>query len=221
MLGKIKWGSVRKPKLEQSDIGGLQAIELILPERMRGKENGISRGLHLLRERRVVRVVVPKDWCFWKALGQNGLRTVDTRQFRCAFTPAWVKFSLREKGIAPHAAVLLLRGERESVEMEQVARLICPMVRGVAIEVPGRSAIADMLRREFGLSVFPIHPEQVDLTVDFTPAPILFGVDFNIAGNLKLPMNYDPLPILSVLWEAHRIKIEDILLKRTVNVDFP
>ncbi len=221
MLGQIKWGSVRKPKLEQGDICGLRVLTLVLPERIRSKDHAINRGLRLLTERRVTRVLVPKDWHSWALLGQNGLRTVDTGEFRCALTPAWVKVLLREKGIMPHTAVLLLQGERESVEMERVARLLCPMVRGVAIDVPGDSAIAGMLRKEFGLSVFPVHSEQMDLTVNFSPVPALFGVEFETTGDLKLPMDYDPVPILSVLWENHRIKMEDILLKRAVNVDFP
>lgn len=221
MLGQIKWGSVRRPKLEQTDICGLHVLALILPGRIRSREHAINRGLRILTERKVTRVLVPKDWHFWTLLSRNGLRTVDTREFRCAITPVWVNFLLQEKGVLPHMAVILLRGERESGEMERVARLLCPMVRGIAIDVSKGSAIAVMLRKEFGLSVLPACSVQADLTVNFDPAPTLFGVEFEIAGDLTLPLDYDSVSILSALWENHRIKTEDILLKRAVNVDFP
>ena len=221
MLGKIRWGSVRRPKIEQSEVCGLAVLQLILPERMRDKAHLVGKGLRLLSKRGITRVLVPKDWIFWPQLVQNGLRGVETQAFRCAFAPMWANFLLKEKNVAISEATLLLKGERESGEMERVARLLCPLVRNMAIDAPGRGNIAAALRREFGLPVLPARNVQADLTMDFFPAPTLVGVDFQLKGKGPLPLGYDPLSILSVLWETGRIQIEDILLKTAGNVDFP
>ena len=221
MLGKIRWGSIRRPKMERSEVCGLPVLQLVLPERIRDKAHLVGKGLHLLSKRGITRVLVPKDWIFWPQLVQNGLRTVDTRAFQCAFVPSWVKFLLKEKDIAPDEATLLLKGEQESGDMERVARLLCPLVRNIAIDVPGRANLAAGLRREFGLPVLPARNVQADLTVFFSPVPMLPELDFQIAGELSLPAEYDPLPILSVLWESGRIQVEDIVLKTAGNVDFP
>lgn len=212
MLGWFRWGEGRKIRLEQDHIRGLPVMVLYLPERMRGRERRVRKGASLLAERRVTRVLVPPGFDDWPLLMQCGLRPVDTQALRCALAPEWVKTVLAGRGITAQRAVLLLTGARESPDMAQVARALCPIVRNLVIDVPNGGVLASSLRREYGLPVLPARATREDLTLSFEAGPLLEGAKYGLRG-AELPADCEILPLLSVLWECGRVKTEDILLK--------
>ena len=212
MLGRIRWSGERKIGLESERLLDLPLLTLSLPERMRGQERRVKKGVRLLIGQRVTRVLTPPDFPLWPRLREQGLRPVDTQALRCALAPAWVRAALAAGGIQPQNAVLLLTGARESPDMERVARQLCPVVRNLVIDVPGGGAIAARLRREYGLPILPARSARANLTLCFDSGPVLTGARYTLAGAV-LPPDCEALPLLSALWECGRIKTEQITLQ--------
>lgn len=211
MLGRICRGDGRGARIREERLLGLTVCALELPEHIRRQEKALKRGARLLLERRVTRVLAPPRFERWRELAGLGLRPVDTRALRCALAPKWVDASLASRGIARERAVLLLEGARESPDMERVARAICPMVRNLIIDVPGGGALAGQLRRQFGLPVLPARSAKADLTLAFSPGPVLEGASFSLDGT-ALPGDCEALPLLCALWEAGLVKTEEITI---------
>lgn len=212
MLGWIRWGKGRRIRLEQERILSLPLLTLYLPEREREKERKVRKGARLLAEHRVTRVLLPPEFEWWPVLYGQRLRPVDTRALRCALAPVWVHAVLKAKKIPPEQAILCLKGEREEVDMERVARMLCPFVRNLIIDVPRGGFLAQRLRQEFGMPILPVGSGAADLTVDFDSGPRLLGVRFMLK-NEEMPNDCEALPLLSVLWETGRVKTEEIVIQ--------
>lgn len=213
MLGRIQWGEGRKFEMDEERLMGLPVQVLTLPLSARRRERVMRRSLSALSARGVNRVLLPPDWDLWELLRQCGLRRVETGAFRCALAPMWTNAVLRGKGISPERAVLVLSGERESVSMCHVARVLCPLVRNLVIDVPGDGELSKQLRRDFGLPVLSARGVRADARLAFEPDPVLRGCAIGIKMKDLLPMECDSLSLLCVLWENQRIKTEDIVLK--------
>lgn len=211
MLGRVCWTQGRKIQLEQECLQGLPVLALRLPIRIHDRERRIRKGIGLLREQRVTRVLTPPGETIWPTLLQFGLRPVDTVPLRCALAPMWVTASLKAKNVAPEQANLILSGTRESPDMEQVARMLCPTVRNLTVDVPGGGALAVRLRREFGLPVFPVQSARPDLVLRFESGPVLEDARFALK-NKDLPADCEVLPLLAALWECGRVKTQEIVL---------
>ena len=212
MLGRICWEDRRKISLEEERLLGLPLLTLVLPDREKGWERRLNKGVRMLRERRVTRVLTPAGFDSWPVLYERGLRPVDTASLRCALVPAWVRVSLAVKGVKPESAVLCLRGNRESPEMVRSALALCPMVRGLVIDVPG-GTLPVRLQKEFGLPVLPARSAQAHLTMTFDPSPNLTG-QFALQS-VQFPKELEPLTLLAALWESGRVKTEDIQIEIT------
>lgn len=213
MLGRIRWGEVRKVRIEEERLMGLPVLALTLPTEARRRERAARKGLSMLSGQRVGRVLLPADWDLWPLLRQYGLRGVETGGFRCALAPTWVDAVLRGKGLSPERAVLVLSGERESSSMCRVARVLCPLVRNLVIDVPGEGELSKQLRWEFGLPVLGTRGIRADARLFFAPDPVLHGCAVGIKTKELLPSDCDSMSLLCVLWENQRIKIEDVVLK--------
>lgn len=209
MLGRVRLGENRRPRIEMEQVLGLPVLTLEVSDRTRGGERRLSRGARLLTEYRVTRVLAPPRFGGWPILLKRGLRPVETQALRCALSPAWVRAALQARDIHPERAVLALTGTRESWEMERVARALCPLVRNLVIDVPGGGALAARLRREYGLPVLPARAARADLTLRFDHGPVLEDAGFALA-QARLPADCEALPLLSALWESGRIKTEEI-----------
>ena len=210
MLGQIRREDRRKISIEEEQLLGLPVLTLALPDREKGSERRLNKGVRLLRSYKVTRVLAPAGFNDWPALYERGLRAVDTAALRCALTPAWVAASLAAKGISPGNAVLRLSGSRESPELVRVALALCPMVRNLVINTPN-GGLSARLGREFGLPVLPARSVQAHLDLTFDPAPILTG-RFTLQS-APLPKELEALPLLTALWESGRIKTEEIRME--------
>ncbi len=209
MLGWIRWSEERKIRLEQELILGLPLLVLYLPERMRGQERRVRKGVRLLNKHRVTRVLTPPRFAWWPILMQAGLRPVETQALRCMLAPAWVKASMEAAGIQAEQAVLRLSGRRETPDMALAAHQLCPVVRNLIIDVPGGERLAARLRKEYGLPILPARSIQANLTLCFDSGPVLEGAAFALVGE-ELPPDCEFLPLVSALWECGRVKTEDI-----------
>ena len=219
MLGWLRWSKRRNVMAEEIRLLGLPVMLLYLPERLRGRERKMSKALARLTRQRVSRLLVPPEFEYWSLCIRTGLYPVDTRALCCVLAPVWVDTVLRAKGNRPEQAVLRLCGTRENSDMERVARSLCPLVRNLIIDVPGKGELAARLRREFGLPVSPMQSTRIDLTLCFDPGPVLKGAKYSLRGCL-LPRECEILPLLSALWESGRIQTEEITLQIHDIVDF-
>lgn len=212
MLGRIRWGSGRKIVFGAERMLDLSVLTVALPQRARRPERAVRKGISLFLKHRVKYVLTPSDFPWWSILIELGLRPVDTIPLRCALTPVWVTAQLKRRGITQEQAILRLKGERWEPALEGLARDLCPIVRRLVFDVPGGEAVANRLRCEMGLPVLPGHITNVHLTLWLNDGPVLTGAEFTLPGR-ELPADCDRLPMISVLWEAGRIKTEEIVLK--------
>ncbi len=204
MLGYIKWSDGRR-RLEGETVLGLATLTLSLPRRC--GRGGLRRGAQALAKRGVRRVLTQPDFPHWPLLKRWGLAGVDTRALRCALAPLWVQASLAARGVPAERATLRLTGERESADMEALARRLCSCVRRLVIDTPGPARLAAGLRWEYGLPLLP-PSAQGDLTLSFQDGPVLDGAVFSLAGAALPPC--ETLPLLAALWEGGRVRLEDI-----------
>lgn len=215
MLGRLCRGKERTVQLRAELILGLPVLTLELPERARRPEWTLIKGAGLLRKQRVSHVLTPPDFEGWSVLEYAGLHPVNTRALRCALAPVWVQQVLKSKGIPLEQAILSLKGEREEPDMERVARMLCPLVRNLIIDVPQKGDLARNLRWEFGMPILPAGSGENSLTLAFDSGPILPGIQLELKKK-ELPKECERLPLLSVLWENGRVKMEEIIIQ----VDF-
>lgn len=210
MLGQIKWYDGRKLCLEEELMLGLPTLALYLPQRQRGGQRRLQRGVEQLLQRRVRRVLAQPAFPHWPLLRRWGLQAVDTKALRCALAPLWVRTALAAQGLSMPQATLRLTGRRENGDMVRLAHLLCPQVRGLVIETAGPGQLASRLHREYGLPILPPTAHS-DLTLSFDAGPVLTGASFSLARR-ELP-DCDPLPLLTALWEGGRLALEDIQLE--------
>lgn len=213
MTGRIRWGEQNRCELAREDLLGLSVLTLTIPVFYRHHQRRCGKAIGMLTGHRVTRALVPAEFEFWPLLHRCGIRPVETAALRCALAPGWVEASLKAKGVAPMQAIVSLTGERVSADMVQVAHALCRHVRGLMLDVPGGSALAAELRREYGLPVRPPRAERADLTVEFDPAPVLKRVSFFMKDGRSSPEDCASLSVFSVLWDNNRIRTEDIGLK--------
>lgn len=212
MLGWLRWGEGRTVKLSSERLLGLAVLRVDLPRQSRRPERTVRRGAELLRRQRVTHVVTPSEFEWWPVLEQAGLRKVDTRSLRRALAPEWVLLKLAQQGIPPGQACLCLRGRREDGDMEQVAHRLCGTVRNLVIDVPGGGLLAHRLRREFGIAVLPAASAGWHLILEFDSGPVLPGTRILLKEG-ELPEDCDALALMGALWEAGRVKPEEIAIQ--------
>ncbi len=211
MLGWVTEGEGKRAKPKATQLLGLPLWKLELPVPGRSWEKRAAKGLRLLAAQRVTRVLTAPDCPHWSMLRQYGFRPVETRALRGALLPDWVARVMAARGIEPRRAVVCLRGGRETPDMERSAHRLCPLVRGLIIDVPGGGELAARLRREYGVPILPAGSVWADLTIRFEEGPVLEGAAFAWKGH-PMPQDCEVLPLLSALWECGRVKREDIAI---------
>lgn len=212
MLGRIRWGSGHKIKLYHERILGLPVLTAEMPCSCRSSERTVRKAARLLRKNRVVRVLTPPDFPWWPLLKQAGLGPVDTARLRWELVPVWVTAQLCRLEVPRERAILCLSGAEREPALHGSARALCPLVRGLVFDLPGGGEVADCLRKQMGMPVLPRDFDRVHLTLLLRGGPVLTGAEITLPGR-TWPADCDGLPLLSALWEAGRIKAEEIALK--------
>ena len=120
-----------------------------------------------------------------------------------------------------------LSAPRLCVELERTAERLCPLVRGLLIDVPGGEDYARYLQAKFGLPVTP-PAAGAEVTVAFGPGGGRWGRSLELygqagLGGLTVTAEGVELPedcrdqVLALLWERGEVKRErlKILPRRT------
>lgn len=170
MIGRIRYSPGRGgPEGEKRSIGPLVILEVTAHpagESDWRRQRGLRQLERRLRRWGVHRVIFCASPPEREEL--SGWARVDVLPFYRDIADLFALEALRCAGIARGAGVVALSGGRVSPELARAAERLVPVVRGVAIDVPGEgAAYAAWLHRRFGIAVRCA--EQADAAVALGP----------------------------------------------------
>lgn len=212
-----------KGEIQAGRLGPLELVvaKLYVPEGLspRRAARRLVRLERRLERMGVSRVVAPEELA--QPGGLRRLRTVETLPLYQGAADVLVLGALeRTVGQACRGRVSL-SAPWLSGQLRQTARLLCPWVRALRIDVPRAGEdYAAWLQREYGLPVVP-PSEPVDVTVAFGPGGRAQGWTLRLydrpeLGGLALAARGHSLPeecaqqLLALLWEAGAVRREQL-----------
>lgn len=221
MLGLLcrvpgRWGKV---SLDLDRVLSLPVVRAELAGGAWSERRQLSRAVRLL-ERQGVRRLLPRRES--DAPAPEGLRWVDPTPM-CRYMAAPLALAeLERRGEDPHRTRIALRSRGVDSALERTARLLCPTVRELVIDVPfGGERLAKRLYWDYGVAVCP--GGGADLSVRFGGTPevgeegfLLYGSKPDLgalaltAPGLTVPEELEPLPVLCALWESGRLGEEEL-----------
>lgn len=227
MLGLVSWSRERNVVVERTQVLGMPVLEARVPTEGAWEKRRLGRAARLLKRQGVRRVLVPRDFTHWDVLTSRGLTGVDVLPLYRAMADRFVLAELERRGVEAHRACVILRGERVDADLARAARLLCPRVRSVVIQVEwGGDRLVRELYWEFG--AVAARQEVGGVAVRFggegqagelvlCGRPELLGLELETAG-LTLPEAPEPVPLLAALWQAGRLGVEKLRVGCQINL---
>lgn len=212
------WGRGR-PRIEPVRVHSLPLLGAGLPPG--GGLRGLDRGAKALRTRGCARALTaPGLDCteLPEILHRNGLTPIDPLPLCRAKAPQLAlalveQLPLRRRCVA-------LRGEDARAAWPMAAAL-CPQVGMLLLDFDrGEEELARRLREVFGAAALSLRqgpPPQV--SVEFTPRGEAVGTPLRLWGTPQLAgrkltgVGEEYLPLLELLWETGRLRLEDIAVQ--------
>ena len=220
MLGVLRWSPDRRVVLGRGQVLGLPVLEARLDPGGRWGGRRLDRAARLLARQGVKRILPLRNFGGQQGLERRGLLPVEPLPLYRAMAGELALAALSQAGKETGRAGIALRGERVDAELARAARLLCPRVRTLIIQVPrGGEQLARKLYWEFGAAVSP--EGKADAAVRFSgrrqdgelvlcgSMPELQGLEVKAPG-LDLPEELEPLPVLTALWQAGRLELEQL-----------
>ena len=214
MLGVMSPGPGRL-KAEQVYILGLPVLWVSVPEGGYWEKRRVARAERLLIRSGVRRCLPLREAPEWAV----SVPEVDPLPLYRAVADRMVLELLNSREVEPCRSTVVLTGEQVDGELARAARLLCPRVRVLGLEVGrGGERLARELYREFGAAVS--FGGQADVRVRFSgPAqpgelvlcqpPELLGLRVEAPG-LCLPERLEPVPLLTALWQFGGLDVKEI-----------
>lgn len=216
----VSWSREGRVVLETTQVLGLTVLRAQIPSGGRWEKQRLGRAARLMSRQGVRRVLVPRNFAGWDVLARWELTGVDVLPLYRALADRLVLAELERRGVDLQRACVALRGDAVDGEMARAARLLCPRVLALDIQVKrGGEQLTRELYRQFGAA--PRHVGTADLSVYFGgtgqegalvlcgPAPELLGLELDVPG-LTIPEETQPMPLLAALWRAGRVKEEQV-----------
>ncbi len=216
MLGVLCPGQGRI-KVERREILGLPVLWVYVPLGGYWEKHRLARAEHLLLRQGVRRLLPLRDAPGWKP----SLPEADPLPLYRAIADRIVLAVLKRGEKEPCCATVALAGEQVDADLARTARLLCPRVRTLLLEVGyGGERLARELYWEFGAPVGI--GGQADVCVRFSGAsrpgelvlcgkPELLGLKLELPG-ICLPEQVEAVPVLSALWQAGKINASDLFV---------
>lgn len=219
MLGVLCWSEERGVRLERAQLLGLPVLRASLAPDGRWEKHRLGRAARRLERQGVRRVLVPRGFDQWEILERHGLTGVDPLFLYRTMADQLVLAELDRRGVGTYKACVALRGECVDGDLVRAAYLLCPRVRTLLIQVEwGGEKLTRDLYREFGAG----EPSctQADVAVRFSGKgqggelvlcgkPELQGMELEVPG-LTVPEETEPLPMLTALWQAGVLNIQQL-----------
>ena len=227
MLGLLCWSEERGVRLERAQLLGMPVLQVNLAPGGRWENRRLRRAARLLERQGVRRVLVPPEFHGWQELSKRGLRGVDPVSLYRAMADRLVMAGLERRGVENERACVVLRGEYVDADLERTARLLCPKVRTLIIQVEwGGERLARELYRTFGAAPQP--EGRPDTAVRFSGEgqqgelvlcgqAELLGLGLDMDGS-TLPEGLEAMPLLTALWQSGRLSLEEL---RVNTINFP
>ena len=148
-----------------------------------------------LRDRGVLRTVLPEEFPYRSLLEPYGVHPVSTLALRRRFAADWVRSSLTRRGISPAGARVAVSAAQMTGEVVRTVTELSLRHRYVLLDVPyGGEELCRRLRREYGISLLlgPDRPqlEAADALVLFDPR-----TDLRRTGGVTLPLYDEAAPM--------------------------
>lgn len=217
MLGVLCPGQGRI-KRKRSDILGLPVLWVYVPLGGYWEKHRLTRAECLLLRQGARRLLPLRDAPEWRL----SLPEADPLPLYRAMADRMVLAALKRGGKEACCAAVALTGEQVDADLARTARLLCPRVRTLLLEVGyGGERLARELYWEFGAAVGI--GGQADVRVRFSGTsrpgelvlcgrPELLGLKLELPPGLCVPEQLEPAPVLSALWQAGRIHATDLFL---------
>lgn len=227
MLGVLSWNGQRDTTAERIQMLGLRVLRVSIPSGGRWEKHRLRRAARLLARQRVRRVLAPREFDGWQELERWGLYPVDPTPLYRAMADRLALADLGRRGVENRQACVVLRGDYVDADLERAARLLCPQVRALIIQVDwGGERLARELYWTFGAALqTQRHPDTVvrfsgkgqpgELVLCAQPELLGLGLE---AEGLALPEELEPMPLLAALWQSGRLSLEEL---RTNAINFP
>lgn len=219
MLGLLQWSEERGVSLRRAQLLGLPVLRAEVHRGGRWEQHRLGRAGRLLTRQGVRRVLVPREFADWNVLTRQGLAGVDPLPLYRAAADRLVLARLERRGVVVHRACVALRGEHVDADLARAARLLCPQVRALDIQVErGGERLARELYWEFGAAL--CSGEPADVAVRFggpgqegelvlCGAPELLGLTLAVRG-AALPEGLEAIPLITALWQAGRLNVRQL-----------
>lgn len=221
MLGMLCWSQGRV-RLKQARVLGLPVLQAHLQADGYWEERRLNRAARLLARQGVRRVLPLRGFERWDILARWGLTAVDPLPLYRSMGAELALAVLENRGVEPCRGAVALLGEHVDGDLARTARLLCPWVRTLMLGVEyGGERLARELYWEFGAAVSV--GDEADVRVRFSGpgqpgelvlcgVPELLGLELK-APELVLPEELEPMPLLTVLWQAGRMDVKDLRLR--------
>ena len=208
-------------------VGGLSCVRATVSEARR--LNGIRQRLCLAQIRNafrthgVRRVVLSQSLPCAEQFRE--WRAVNPMPFYRGIADLLALGTLEDRNILPQSAVVGLAGARLTYEIEMTARRLCPLIRGISVDVPGEGEwFAGWLHREYGIAVRSFG--ESDVTLAFGPCARSGETCIDLTDEAEGSMQfYASVPglwlpegceetMLAALWECGRLERSQIRINR-------
>lgn len=218
MLGVLCPGQGRI-RMERMDVLGLPVLWVWVPTGGCWEKRRLARTERLLARQGVRRLLPLRDLPEWSV----SIPAVDPLPLYRAMADRLVLEVLKQSGVEQHGAVVALVGEQVDGDLARAARLLCPRVRVLLLEVErGGERLARELYREFGAAVSAGGRAHVRVRFSGPARPgelvlchgaELLGMRVEAQG-LCLPERLEPLPLLTALWQSGRLDVNEMSVVR-------
>ena len=223
MLGYVQWREGKETRAERITLYGAPFLAVRV-ERGSGLRQRflMHRAAELLRREHVTCAVFPPDFPALTLFASYGVTELDIRALRGEKAEEIVRAALRRRGLRPGMATLALEGETLSRSAVNTALALARSVRYLSLRFPNADALAERLRREYGVAAQ--HAGAADAvvrwgtgTAEEDALPLLLPLyDASLAveyASDALPPEALREPMLAALLTAGALRAEELRVK--------
>lgn len=179
MFGYVEWTQENgRIAAEETEILNLRFWSVAIPRKAGTPEFLLRRrcesAARRLQRLGVTRAVFPENFTQWDAFSKYGIRPTDPLPLYRALAAQLVQCALDSRTLSERTAVVAVRSDRLTMEVQQAVTELCVRNRYVLLDAPDRDGdLCRRLRREYGVPLVQTgDAEQLgraDVAVCFSP----------------------------------------------------